>query len=90
MLTLSLVLLFVFAVNLALLGAGIPMRSLLRGSGVMAVLITSVFSLKPYFRLGPHVEVPGWVVGLTISGLSLLVSLLAIVAWRLFGVNCKK
>jgi hypothetical protein len=89
MLTLSLVSLLIFAANLALLGAGVTMRSLLRGSLVLAVLITSAFSLKPYFGLGPHIEVPGWVVGLIISGLSLLTSLLAVVAWRLFGANRK-
>jgi hypothetical protein len=90
MLTLFLSLFVAFAVNLVLLCAGVPIRSLLLGNGILTVLITTAFSLKPYFGLGPHIDVPGWVIGLILASLLLLTSLLAVAIWRLLDVNNRK
>jgi hypothetical protein len=74
---------FVFAVDCVLLFLKVRPRSLVIGHAVVAALIIGCCALKADFDLGPHIEIPGWIVGLIIAGLSFFVALVSIGAWRI-------
>jgi hypothetical protein len=59
--------------NLALL-AKLTRKTVLIIDVAVAVLVMTILSLKDYFELGPHIELPGWVAGLVFLGVFLLSS----------------
>ncbi|MFO1513961.1 MAG: hypothetical protein U1F83_13760 [Verrucomicrobiota bacterium] len=76
-------LVFVFAIDWLLLFLTVRPRSLVIGHAVVAALIVGCCALKADFDLGPHIEIPGWIAGLIIAGLSFFAALVSIGAWRL-------
>ena len=78
-------LVLVFAVDWLLLFLKVMPRQLVIGHAAIAVLIVGLCALKTDFDLGPHIEIPGWIAGLIIAGLSIFAALVAIGVWQIFA-----
>ena len=75
-------LVLILVVDWALLFSKFRPRSIVIGHVAVALLTVAACTLKSEFDLGPHIEIPGWIGGLIIAGLSLFATLLAIGVWQ--------
>jgi hypothetical protein len=65
-------------------------RSIFLGHGIFAFLVIIGCSLESDFDLGPHIEVPGWMAGLIVAGVSIFTALVAVGIWVLIAGLMKK
>jgi len=75
---------FVLTLDAVLLSAKVKPRSLLLGHCAAALLIVGVCTLRSNFELGP-IDISGWMVGLIVAGVSLLVAFVAVGLWYAMG-----
>jgi len=76
-------------VDFVLLFSKVKSRVLAVGHAIMAVTFCLLGAMVPYFDLGPHIELSGWLVGLMAAGLSAFAYVIALCLWSLISIQRK-